>query len=243
MKEKDIKRVTRLTALLTQLQTKRLITATELAKKFEVSVRTIYRDIRSLEQIGVPILIEEGKGFALMEGFRLAPIMFTEQEANALITAQQLMVKNKDASLVNAYSGAIDKIKAVMRLSLIDKTDLLGERTYFRTNETKLKTSSYLSDLQLALTNYKVVILHYKSVQTKKKSSREVEPFALYSTQDNWLLIAWCRLRKDYRAFRLDGIEKMEISDKRFKRHSISLEQYFELCREKSLSGYLTPDT
>ena len=75
MQDKDIKRLSRLISILTQLQTKQLIAATGLARKFEVSVRTIYRDIRSLEQGGVPILLEEGKGYTLMGGYRIPPVI------------------------------------------------------------------------------------------------------------------------------------------------------------------------
>jgi predicted DNA-binding transcriptional regulator YafY len=105
----DTKRLSRLTAMLTQLQTKRIVTAAELANKFAVSVRTIYRDVKALEQAGIPILTEEGKGYSMMDGYRVPPVMFTETEANALITAEQLVLKNKDASFVEAYADAINK--------------------------------------------------------------------------------------------------------------------------------------
>ena len=95
MEEKP--RLSRLTAILTQLQSSRIVTATALAEKHNVSVRTIYRDIRTLEKSGVPIVTEEGKGYSMMEGYQLPPVMFTEDEANALITAEQLVLKNKDA--------------------------------------------------------------------------------------------------------------------------------------------------
>ncbi len=88
MDDTNIKRLTRLLALLTYLQSKRMVTAPELAQRFSVSVRTIYRDIRALEQAGVPIGTEEGKGYFLMDGYRLPPVQFTEEEANALITAE-----------------------------------------------------------------------------------------------------------------------------------------------------------
>ena len=91
MNDNDTKRLSRLTAILTQLQTKRLLTSTILAEKFNVSVRTIYRDIRALEQAGVPILTDEGKGYYLMEGYKIPPVMFTEKQANALILAEQLI--------------------------------------------------------------------------------------------------------------------------------------------------------
>ena len=106
MKNDDLKRITRLTAIVTQLQSKRLTTASALAGKFAVILRTIYRDMKTLEQAGIPILTEEGKGYMLMEGFRLAPVMFTDEEANALITAEHLVQKSPDSSLHEAYGSS-----------------------------------------------------------------------------------------------------------------------------------------
>ena len=81
------------------------MTATELADKHQVSIRTIYRDIRTLQQSGVPIVTEEGRGYTMMEGFRLPPVMFTTEEAHALVTAEQLIRKNKDRSLTDHYES------------------------------------------------------------------------------------------------------------------------------------------
>lgn len=106
MNDNDTKRHSRLTSILTQLQTKRLLTASELANMFLDSNRTIYRDMKALEQAGVPILTEDGKGYTLMEGYRIPPVMFTESEANALIIAEQLILKNKHASFVKEYFGS-----------------------------------------------------------------------------------------------------------------------------------------
>lgn len=230
----DTKRLSRLTAILTQLQTKRIITATELSKQFSVSIRTIYRDIKSLEQAGVPVLTEEGKGYSLMEGYRIPPVMFTESEANALITAEQLILKNKDASFVKEYVAAINKIKSVLRNTTKDKANLLSERIVFRQNIEQDRTSNYLSDLQLALTNYYLTEITYHSPESKETTKRLIEPFAMYNTQENWILIAWCRLRKDFRAFRLDRIQQLHIQTTTFTPHPLSLEDYFEICRKKS---------
>lgn len=109
MNDSDIKRISRLIAILTQLQTKKILTSTTLAEKFGVSTRTIFRDLKALEQAGVPLVTEEGKGFSLMEGYKIPPVMFTENEANALVTAQQLVLKNRDSSLIKEYTGAIIK--------------------------------------------------------------------------------------------------------------------------------------
>ena len=180
------KRISRLTSIITQLQTKRLWTATQLSDKFSVSVRTIYRDIRALEEAGVPIITEEGKGYTIMDHYRLPPVMFTENEANALITAEQLVLKNKDASFIKDYTEAVAKIKAVLKHTLKDKANLLSERVHFSQNQNQETTSKHLSVLQFALTNFCLTEINYTD-ETGGSSIRSVEPFALYSTQENWL--------------------------------------------------------
>lgn len=227
MNDNDTKRLSRLTAILTQLQTKRLITATTLADKFNVSVRTIYRDIRALEQSGVPIITEDGKGYSLMEGYKIPPVMFTESQANALILAEQLVLKNKDASFVKDYSEAIEKIKAVLGYTVKDKANILAERTRFSQNINRERNSNSLSDLQFALTNYCLTKIEYSN-EANKPTSRLIEPFALLNTQESWLLVAWCRLRKEFRYFRLDRIKRMEILTEKFIAHKLTLQEYFD---------------
>jgi len=227
MNNNDIKRISRLTAILTQLQTRQLLTAKYFAEKFNVSVRTIYRDISALEQAGVPILTEEGKGYSLMEHYRLPPIMLTENEAYALITAEQLVIKNKDASFIKDYSEAISKIKAVLKNNVNEKANLLTERVLFRQNINNERTSNHLSTLQFALTNSLLTEINYTD-EIKKSSNRVIEPFALINTKDNWLLLAWCRVRNAFRFFRLDRIEKLEIKIEKFEPHKMTLQEYFE---------------
>ncbi|MEZ2442284.1 helix-turn-helix transcriptional regulator [Chitinophaga sp. RCC_12] len=227
MIDNDTKRLSRLTAILTQLQTKRLLTAAELAGKFSVSSRTIYRDIKALEQAGVPILTEEGRGYSLMEGYRVPPVMFTENQANALILAEQLVLKNKDASFIKDYSEAIEKIKAVLRHHVKDKANLLAERTQFDQNRNRERNSNNLSDLQFALTNFYVTRIEYAN-EANKVTSRLIEPFALLNTQENWLLVAWCRLRKEFRYFRLDRIKRLETLSEKFTPHKMTLQEYFD---------------
>jgi predicted DNA-binding transcriptional regulator YafY len=238
MKELEKPRISRLTAIVTQLQSKRIVTAKYLSEKYGVSVRTIYRDIRTLENSGIPILTEEGKGYSLVDGFQLPPVMFTENEANALITAEQIIFKNKDKSLADNYTSAITKIKSVLRTSQKEKTDLLSERIYYRENLENEKTSDYLMIIQSAITNFYLVDIDYNSLQNKL-TKRTIEPFAIYSTQGNWLLIAFCRLRNEFRVFRIDLIQKISTQSNTFEPHNITLEQYFQLCLEKSKT---TPD-
>lgn len=227
MNDNDTKRLSRLIAILTQFQTKRLLTATELANKFSVSNRTIYRDIKALEQAGVPILTEDGKGYTLMEGYRIPPVMFTENQANALILAEQLVLKTKDVSFIKDYKEAIDKIKAVLRNSVKDKANLLADRTRFDQNRDRERNSSNLSELQFSLTNFYLAKIEYIN-EANKNTKRLIEPFALLSTQENWLLVAWCRLRNEFRYFRLDRITKLEILTEKFTPQKMTLQEYFD---------------
>lgn len=227
MEHNDTKRLSRLTAILTQLQTKRILTSRSLAEKFGVTLRTIYRDIRALQDAGVPILTEDGKGYTLMEGYKIPPVMFTENQANALILAEQLVLKNKDASFIKDYSEAIDKIKAVLKQSEKDKVNLLADRTRFEQNIKRERNSNNLSDLQFALTNFYVTKIDYTN-ESDKTSSRLIEPFALISTQENWLLVAWCRLRQEFRYFRLDRMKKVDILNEKFPPHKMTLQEFFD---------------
>ncbi len=225
MEEKP--RLSRLTAILTQLQSSRIVTAKTLAEKHNVSIRTIYRDIRTLEKSGVPIITEEGKGYSMMEGYQLPPVMFTEDEANALITAEQLVLKNKDASFVQYYADAILKIKALLKGSQKDKASLLKDRIYFTDNYHHQRTSNDLMRIQSALTNFQVLNIDYLSLENKL-TNRNIEPFALYSTQEKWLLIAYCRLRKAFRVFRIDLIQNIKNTYETFESHNMTLEEYYK---------------
>lgn len=227
--QKEKPRLARLTAILTQLQSKNLITAREIADKHDVSIRTVYRDIRTLESSGIPIVTEEGKGYSIMEGYKLPPVMFTEAEANALITAEKIINQNRDNSLVQQYQSAVEKIKSVLKNTQKDKSDLLTERIQIRHNLENEKTSDYLIILQTAITNFQVYRLDYMSLQNKN-SQRDIEPFALFSTNGNWILVAFCQLRKDFRAFRLDCMKSLKPTNTSFSPHDMTLQEYFEQC-------------
>jgi predicted DNA-binding transcriptional regulator YafY len=234
----DKPRLVRLTAILTQLQAKRMVTAKEIAEYHHISIRTVYRDIRALEMSGIPIVTEEGKGYTLMEGYRLPPVMFNEEEANALVTAEHLILRNKDHSFIEQYQNAISKIKSVLRLKQKENIEFLSSRIQIRNNANNEKTSHYLIQLQSHIAHFQVVNIKYLSLN-KEQSERKIEPFALYTTNDNWILIAFCRKRNDFRAFRLDCIQQITLTQEYFEPHKITLDQYFEACRKKCLD---TPD-
>ncbi len=235
----DATRITRLTAILIRLQGGKLVTANQLAARFSVSVRTIYRDIKTLELAGVPVYTEEGKGYRLMEGYSLPPVMFTENEANALITAAHVIDKTKDASLISEYNMAIDKIRAVLRLGIKEKVSLLSQRIAISPGFTEGRSTDSLAQIQAALTTFKVLKIAYQSDAGEDPTQRDIEPFGLYySLEENWLVIAFCRLRKDFRMFRLDRIKSLTVSEKTFVPHKMTLAAYLE----QKQKNYGTPD-
>ncbi len=145
LKNKSQSRLARLVAILTYLQTKRYLSVNDITKKFGVSSRTIYRDLSVLGKAGVPIFNEKTKGYSLVDGYRLPPVMFSDEETNALITAEQLVLKNRDQSLVKNYSQALNKIKAVLNYTAKDKAEMLSKRLSFGRNFKIGITSNFLS--------------------------------------------------------------------------------------------------
>jgi len=235
MIDNDIKRISRLTSILLQLQGKRVTTSKQLAEKFGVSTRTIYRDIRTLEQAGVPVVMEEGKGYSLMDGYRLPPIMFTDDEANALITAEKLVLVNTDVSFIKHYSEAVSKIRAAMGSIEKDHSQFLSSRVQFwQDPDQNVDSSNLLSTVQTAITGCNLLKIEYSSSATEC-TSREIEPFAVINkVGESWYLIAWCRLRNDYRLFRFDRILTITVTDTKFVPRKMSLQEYLDNYRKNS---------
>ncbi|MDW3648916.1 MAG: YafY family protein [Bacteroidia bacterium] len=223
--------LSRLLSILTILKSKRIITGTELAKKFEVSLRTIYRDIKKLEESGVPIITIEGRGYSIMDGYVVAPIMFDEMEVNALITAEQLIAKTNDDSLIKHFERTLEKIKSVFRSTLQMQGEFLSSKMLVLNHKKDQVKSSSLSYMQMAIINFRVVDIVYQAKE-KEKTQRKIEPLAIYSYNDKWILIAWCRLRMDYRAFRLDRIHHFKILEEVFEDRNFELGDYFMTCSE-----------
>jgi len=217
----------RLIAMLTLLKSKRLLTATELAKKYDVSVRTIYRDIRKLEEAGVPVYTIEGRGYSLVDNYTVAPVQFTEKQANALVTAQHIISQYKDVSFVNDFNDALTKIKSVFRTSIQEKSELLSNKIHVFNWTYEELSSDALSEIQLAITNFNYIEINYKKANDPTVSFRKIEPYAMYSTNNKWILIAWCHLRHDLRAFRIDRIKHFKILNEHFQDRKFNIQDYF----------------
>jgi len=241
MAKEKIPRLSRLTAILLKLQTKSLVTIEELADHFQVSSRTIYRDLIALEESGVPLVAEDGKGYSLVDGYNMPPVLFTETEANALIIAEKFILKSGDDSLITEFNKAIDKIKSVLRNDDKEKSDFLAKRTIIGQNWENRKTSTYLTEIQKALTNRQVLQIVYKREKDTESTLRKVEPFAIYhNTLEYWVLIAWCQLRDDFRTFRLDRMTQLRNLEEQFEPHEMTLEEYVAIQKAKFSKDPLT---
>lgn len=222
--------LSRLISILTLLKSKRILTATELSSKFDVSVRTIYRDIRKLEKSGVPVITIEGRGYSLMDGYTVAPVQFTEKEANALITAQHLINRTNETSLIDNFQEALTKIKSVFRTSIQEKSELLSSKILIFNNSQEKVSSNALSEIQLAITNFSYTEINYRKANDPNISFRKIEPCAIYSTNNKWILMAWCHLRNEYRAFRIDRIQHFKILNEKFEDRKFDFQAYFMSC-------------
>ncbi|WP_245912015.1 helix-turn-helix transcriptional regulator [Flagellimonas meridianipacifica] len=223
-----------MTSILLQLKSKSVVKVKQLASLYGVSKRTIYRDLIALEQAGVPIVSLEGEGYTLVEGYVIPPVMFTESEANALIFGKKLIDKTKDESLIREFNRAIDKIRSVLNKREKEKANFLAHRTIIGKNWQDKITSDFLSEIQKALTNFRIVQIQYKKEGEKKISTRDIEPFAIYhNMEENWMVIAWCRLREEFRNFRMDRIQKMTLKNEHFSPHKMTLEDHERIQRDK----------
>jgi predicted DNA-binding transcriptional regulator YafY len=229
-------RVDRLVAIALRLQSRRVVRAEDLAAHFEISVRTIYRDLAALGEAGVPIVGEAGVGYSLMKGYHLPPVMFTAEEASALSMGAKLVEHLTDASLRKQMDTALLKIRSVLPRDRQDYLDRLERSTAVvgrASSSVPRLASETLTPIQRALAERRVLALDYLGGQRREVTKRAVEPLGLIYYADNWHLIAHCRLRRDVRDFRTDRITKLELQNEIFSGHAdFSLKRYLEQQRE-----------
>ena len=209
-------RIDRLTAILIQLQTKRWVTAGEIADRYEISQRTVYRDIRALEEAGVPIGSEPGKGYFIVDGYHLPPVMFTRDEAGAMLIAEKLVDKLTDDSVRKKYVSATDKIKSILpekdKIAL-EEMNARVEVFHARQTEENGYPDNFLSTIQQALGECKCLKLDYHAQYSQEKTSgRVIDPLGIVFYSNAWHLIGYCKMRNEMRDFRVDRIVRLEIT-------------------------------
>ena len=206
------KKFDRIVAILIQLQSKKIVKAQELADRFEVSLRTIYRDIRTLEASGVPLYGEAGIGYSLMEGYRLPPVMFTREEASSFIAAEKLMQKFTDAELGNHYASAMYKLKAVLQGSDKDWVSTIESKVVMQSSGKIVneKAPNSLALLFKSIAEKTQVVIGYEAIESDGITERVIEPVGVFHDHNNWYFLGYCHLRRDYRQFRTDRIHSIK---------------------------------
>ena len=213
-------RIDRISAILIHLQSRRVVRASEIAERFNISLRTVYRDIRTLEEAGVPLMGEAGVGYAIMDGYRLPPVMFSREEATAFLTAEKLMERMTDPSSDGHYKSAMYKVRSVLRLAEKDFLENIDGHIQVLKSRRGASIKLELNPLQLilkAIGERNVLSIHYFAMHNQQKTERYIEPVGVFYQDNYWHLVAWCRLRKDYRDFRLDRISDIALTGERFR--------------------------
>ncbi len=230
MTDDNPKRFDRIVAILIQLQSKKIIKAQELADRFQVSLRTIYRDVKTLESSGVPIASEAGVGYSIQEGYRLPPIMFTREEATSFIAAEKLMQQFTDKSMSAHFQAAMFKIKSVLRWSEKEMYDSLDKSMMVLSSHTIFKDSisNALEILMSGIANKQQVKMMYQSFESDWATERVIEPIGMFHENNYWYVVAYCQLRKDYRRFRSDRINALFPSNTPFAVQHQRLDYYLK---------------
>jgi predicted DNA-binding transcriptional regulator YafY len=198
-------RIDRLFGILTLLQSRKYITAEKIAERFNMSVRTVYRDIKALGEQGIPVSFEQHKGYFLVQGYFLPPVSFNMEEANALLLVESLVSGFGDNSIKNHYSTALTKVKAVLKSSQKEKLENLNQHIKLQVPPRLNYNFEYLSLIQHAISEKNIIELNYKN-NKEELSKRDVEPIGLIFYAFSWHLIAWCHVRNQYRDFNLTRI-------------------------------------
>jgi len=226
-------RIDRLSAILIQLQSRPLIKSQQIADRFGISLRTVYRDIRALLDAGIPIIGNPGVGYSLVQGFKLPPLMFTQAEAIAFLTAEKLVNELTDLGSVEQYKSGMDKIRAVM--SYADKDILASIEAsvgILKMKKPEAHKPDILQPILQSVHQKKVINITYFSDHKQETSKREIEPVGIFFSRTNWYLTAFCLSCRDYRTFRVDRIKSIVELDKLHTIEHPSLENFLDNTQE-----------
>ena len=217
-------RVDRLMGYLLLFQSRGLMRAQDFAEQFEISERTVYRDIQALSEVGVPIMAMPGEGYRLMEGYYLPPITFSPGEARALHLAISMLIGlTTTGTTQSAASSALEKIRAVLPSSTLRQVEALEAITHFYALPNTLLDfdDEILVTLQQAIYEQQVVWLRYHARHNNQVTERNIEPLELAYLEKTWFLVGYCHLRQDQRMFRLDRIDDFKVLKEHFTRREV----------------------
>lgn len=203
-----MRRADRLFQIVQLIRGRRLSTAAWLAQRLEVSERTVYRDVADLQAQGVPIEGEAGVGYRLGKGFELPPLMFSIDEARALVASVRMAQVWQDPALAQASQVALGKILSVLPPAA--RAAAQGMAVYAPPIGLEPAVQAALAGLRQAAQQHVRVRLQYQDV-ADKVSLRTVRPLGCFFWGKVWTLAAWCESRADFRSFRLDRVTHWEL--------------------------------
>ena len=209
-----MRRADRLFEIIQVLRRRSLTRARDLAEQLEVSERTIYRDVRDLISCGVPIEGEAGVGYVLRGGFDLPPLMFDEQEIEALLLGARIVQSWTDSTLAEAAADVVAKVEAVIPERLrrhMAETALLAPANHWQE-----PIEVDLLALREALRSKRKLHVHYRDGEGRE-TKRDLRPLGLAFYGPVWILAAWCELRDDFRAFRVDRMTELDVLEDKFR--------------------------
>lgn len=231
-------RIDRISAILIQLQSRKVVKASDIAARFNISLRTVYRDVKTLEEAGVPLIGEAGVGYSIVDGYRLPPVMFTKEEATAFLTAGKLADTLTDASTARHHQSAMYKVRAVLKTTEKELLEGMDDRIEVlrRVHSSTPSNTDHIQDILNSISKKNILALRYFAQHSQELTRRYVEPLGIFYMEGYWHLIGWCRLRGDYRDFRTDRIKNMEITEENFISDHPTLKDYIaETARERQL--------
>lgn len=204
-------RIDRLFGILILLQSKKHVSAETIASRFEISVRTVYRDVKALAEQGVPLSFEPNKGYFIVQGYFLPPVSFNTDEASALLMMERFIEGFADKSIKQHYQSALDKVKNVLKSNQKEVLENLNANIRLQLPKRLHNDVEYLSLLQNAIADKNIVSIKYKNYK-EEISERRLEPIGLIFYAFSWHLIGYCHLRNSYRDFKVNNILQLHCS-------------------------------
>ena len=229
-----MKRIERLTGIITFLQSRKYTSLERLVEKFNVSERTIYRDMVSLHEINVPISYEHGRGYYILDDHFIPPVSFSEEEAVALTLAGRLMKRYSDAKTNEHFDNALDKIKYALDARQKEIVENITDTLRFPEYDSRRNQENHLYAVQFAIIKKRILRIVYVN-RLEELSEREIEPIGLTFYSNHWHTIAYCWKRGAYRDFIIPSIQELEITTSNFRKPDhITLNDYIRSLIETS---------
>lgn len=229
-------RIDRLSAILIMLQSSVAVKPKQITERFRIGIRTMYRDIRALEEAGIPISGDSRSGYSLIDGFKLPPLMFTQEEAFAFLAAEKLVDKFTDKGLRESYKSGIEKIRAVMRVAeketMATVDDKIGHLDFHSSDSSE--PHDRIQQLLSSVSKKEKIEIEYTSHGKREHTVRIVDPIGIFFSMENWYLIGFCNTKNDYRTFRINRIKTIKETALRVNKEHPPLDSFLKDLKNKA---------